>query len=207
MARMAARAITAAARRARGTRPRAPPPGACTARRWPRTAGTAATGRRRSAAGSRAAWRAGARAAGRWPAAARRPARRTPAARARSAPAGRAAAGAGTGRRARSPPPARRAGCARSPAEPSPQLADLAAGDRQLGAVAHDHDRRAVDLGADLDGAPQVDDERPVHAHEAVGVPALLQVGEAGAQQIAPLVGHHADVVAVGLQVEDRLAR
>src|SRR4051812_10319415 len=204
-ARIAASAITRR-RPGRGTNPRAPPPAARTARRCPPSAGTAATRWPRSATGRRARRRPAGRAAGRWRAAASRRSRRTRRAPPRSASAASAPAGAGTGRRGRWPRPARRVACAAAASHRQlpAQLTDLAAGDRHLGAVAHHEHRGPVQPRAHLHRAAQVDHEPAVHPDEAVRDPALLELRQPGAEQEPPLVGRHADVVAVRLQVEDR---
>src|SRR3712207_6999264 len=49
--------------------------------------------------------------------------------------------------------------------------------------------------------------EATVHAREAVARPPLLELGQARPHEEAALGAGHADVVAVGLQVEDRRAR
>ena len=65
------------------------------------------------------------------------------------------------------------------------QLGDLAAGDRQLGAVGEDQQRGAVELRADLVRPPEVDQEAAVHAVEAVRLPAALDLAQRPAHEEA----------------------
>ena len=93
-----------------------------------------------------------------------------------------------------------------SDAEPPAELVDLAAGDRNRLPVAERELGRAAQQRAQLDRAPQVGDVLPVDPHESVRLPATLDLGERRPQQVAAVVGHDPDEVAVGLDVEHLMA-
>src|SRR4051812_46620838 len=93
----------------------------------------------------------------------------------------------------------------RSGVQAPAQRGDVAPGDRDLGRVAHDEHRGAVELGAQLDRVLEVDQVGAVHASEARRAPVALELAERSAQKEAPVVADDARVVAVGLREGDRL--
>src|ERR1700733_905914 len=95
----------------------------------------------------------------------------------------------------------------RSLAHPAAQLRNMPPRNRYVPPVLETHDGGAVELGTNLHGPGEIYEVLTMHAQEALPGEAPLHVRQRRAEEVASAIRVHADIVAVGADVENRATR